>query len=268
MFQKLILFTLCVVGFTSLKAQTPACTPNKLYQDSAAGVYPLPRTTARPNAGISQAACLSTAYNFVFTVKADSISTTLGTVKVDSITIATTGAIQGLPGGLTYACNPPTCGFKYKVLGCVVLLGTVASTDTIKDYPLVITAKAYIYPFTTTQSFPSATFPGDYTVTVLPKGSPKCLTPTDNIQQFVSGVKILPNPANDAVHVSMNVQEAGEYSLRVVNLVGVTIVQNNINLSNGVNEISLNVSNLNNGLYFYSLSKDNQTISEKFVVSR
>ncbi len=269
MFQKLILFIFCIVSFTALHAQTPACTPDKRYQDSSAGVYPLPHSSTRPNAGITKAACLSTAYNFVFTVKADSVNITgIGAVSVDSITIATTGAIKGLPGGLSYACNPPSCGFKNKVLGCVVIQGTPLATDTLKDYSLEITGKAYVFPFTSTQTFPSATFPGDYTITLLAKGSAKCnSTPTEDLQNFVNGIKILPNPANEAIHVSFNVQQAGEYFLRVMNVVGVTSVQNKINLTQGANEMSFDVQNLNNGLYFYSITKDNQTFTEKFVVN-
>jgi len=261
---------LCIMGFTTIQAQTPACTPNQLYKDSAVGVYPLPRTTARPDAGITKAACLSTAYNFVFTIKADSFVYSGILLPLDSITVAKTGAVQGLPGGLGYACNPPSCAFKAKVLGCVVIQGTVADTNKIKDYPLVISGKAYVPVLGgIAQTFPSSTFPGDYTISVLAKGSAKCTsTPTEDLQSFVSALNIQPNPANEAIHVSFNVQQAGEYDVRVVNVIGATVLQSKINLINGGNEMMLTTSSLNNGLYFYALSKDNQTFTQKFVVNR
>ena len=267
MFKKLTLSVFCVINFIALYAQTTVCTPNKLYQDSAVGVYPLPKTTARPDAGINIPACLGTAYSFVFTIKADSVPYSGLLIPVDSITVATSGAVKGMPGGLSYACNPPSCSFKKKVLGCVVIRGTPLDTDKIQNYPLVIAGKACV-PILgcIDESFPSSSFPGDYSINVLAKGSAKCVTPTQEIQ-FISGIKVLPNPASESVQISFNTQKEGEYLFRVVNVLGASVIQNKINLVNGVNDMTLDVSKFTNGLYFYSLSKDNQTISEKFVVN-
>ena len=129
----------------NLKAQAPACTPNQLYKDSSAGVYPLPHDAAtNPKGGITTPACIGKPFSFVFTIKADSITYSGFRIGLDSITLTTTGAVAGLPAGLTYACNPPTCVFLPKVLGCAVLTGTVKDTATVKGYSLVITGKAYV----------------------------------------------------------------------------------------------------------------------------
>ena len=272
MLKKLTLMAVCGLYLIALKAQTPACTPNKLYQDSTSGVYPSPRTSSNPNGGINKAACLSTAYNFTFTIKVDTTITVSGvTLSLDSVTLATSGAIQGLPGGLSYACNPPNCVFKKKTIGCAIIQGIIADTDKVKDYPLIITGKACVgFLGCVTQTFggPNSAFPGDYTITVLPKGSSKCTTPTEEVRQLVTGLKVQPNPASEAIRISFNVQQAGEYIFRIVNLMGANVIENKTVFVAGENELSLNIPQLNNGLYFYSLSKDNQTISEKFVVNK
>lgn len=270
MLKKLTLIAVCAFYFMTLKAQTPACTPNLLYKDSSSGVYPSPRTTGNPNGGINKAACLSTAYNFVFTIKVDTtITVSSVTLSLDSVTLATSGAIQGLPGGLSYACNPPNCVFKRKTIGCAIIQGIIADTDKVKDYPLVITGKACVgFLGCVAQTFPSSSFPGDYTITVLAKGSSKCTTPTEEVRQLVTGLKVQPNPASDAIRISFNVQQAGEYVFRVINVLGATVIENKTVFVAGENELSLNIPQLNNGLYIYSLSKDNQTISEKLVVNK
>lgn len=261
---------LCVIH---LKAQTPACTPNAIYKDSSAGVYPLPHdNTTNPKGGISIPACIGKPYNFVFTIKTDSI-TYFGTkFAIDSITLQTTGAIAGLPAGLTYACNPPRCAFLPKVLGCAVLTGTVKDTVAVKGYSLIITGKAYIAILGggITQTFPSNTFPGDYTVNVLAKSNPLCFNAgTNDLNNAVTYLSTSPNPVYDNLFVNTNIATSGNYESIVTDIAGKVIFSEKVNLNVGENNWRINTNNFNSGLYFLNIAQNGKILnSQKFVVQK
>ena len=63
-------------------------------------------------------------------------------LALDRVELETSGAVLGLPTGLTYGCNPPSCVFPKDTEGCVNLYGT--PTGDVGDYPLEIVATAYI----------------------------------------------------------------------------------------------------------------------------
>ncbi len=254
------------------KAQTPACTPNQLYKDSSAGVYPLPRDAAtNPKGGITTPACIGKPYNFVFTIKSDSITYAGFRIALDSITLDTKGAVAGLPTGLTYACNPPRCAFLPKVLGCAVLTGTVADTVTPKGYPIVVTGKAYVGIFGgVTQTFPSATFPGDYTVTVLPKTNSACFNAgTNDLKNAVAALNTAPNPVFDNLLINAEIVSSGVYESIVTDIAGKVIFSEKVSLTVGENNWRVNTSGFNSGLYFLNIAENGKVLnSQKFVVQR
>lgn len=260
---------LCVLN---LKAQTPACTPNAIYKDSAAGVYPLPHnSTSNPKGGITTAACIGKPYNFVFTIKADSITYSGFKIPLDSITLATTDAVAGLPAGLTYACNPPRCAFLPKILGCAVIIGTVKDTATVKGYSLLITGKAYIAVFGgVTQTFPSSTFPGDYTINVLAKTNPLCFNAgTNDLNTAVASLTTAPNPVYDNLFVSADIISSGVYESIVTDIAGKVIFSEKVSLNVGENNWRINTNNFSSGLYFLNMAQNGKVLnSQKFVVQK
>ena len=256
----------------NLKAQTPTCTPNQLYKDSSAGVYPLPHDNAtNPKGGITIPACIGKPYSFVFTIKADSITYSGFKIALDSITLETKGAVAGLPTGLTYACNPPRCAFLPKVLGCAVLTGTVADTATVKGYSLVITGKAYVGIFGgVTQTFPSSTFPGDYTVNVLAKTNPLCFNAgTNDLKNAVTSLTTAPNPVFDNLFINADIVSSGVYESNVTDIAGKVIFSEKVNLNVGANNWRINTSNFSSGLYFLNIAENGKVLnSQKFVVQK
>ena len=74
MIKKIISSGSLFVVFFSVMAQTPACIPNPLYKDSSSGVYPLPYdATLNPKGGIDKPACIGKPYEYVLTLKIDSV---------------------------------------------------------------------------------------------------------------------------------------------------------------------------------------------------
>ena len=76
-----------------------------------------------------------------------------------------------------------------------------------------------------------------------------------------------PNPANNTVSFDYEMQNANSAAVAIYNMMGQEVVRQDLNLGNS--RVDINVSDLNEGVYFYSLIVNNQTVkTNKFVVSR
>lgn len=254
---------------SALSAQTPACVPNQLYKDSSAGAYPLPYdAVTNPKGGIDKPVCIGKPYEFVFTLKvSDTIKTALGTVKLDSVKLATTGAVTGLPAGITYACNPPNCVFVKKTIGCAVLKGT--TTSPAGDYDLVINGKAYVELFGGVDiSFPGIIASGKYTLKVVAATNAACATSSVFGVDEIATMSAAPNPASLSTVITIESAQTGVYNFSVYNLMGQSVFNTPLSIQAGTNSLKLATEDFPKGVYIYKLSKDNKQLSSKLVVNK
>ncbi|MBL7816767.1 MAG: T9SS type A sorting domain-containing protein [Saprospiraceae bacterium] len=268
----------CLFSFV-LNAQTPVCQPDTVkYRDSTSGVYPLPYVaTTRPNGGINKPACIGKSYNFVWTVKlGDTVTVPYNgsfvQAPIDSVVINTSGAIEGLPAGITYACNPANCNFKKKSYGCVVLTGTPTSANAIKAYPLKMSGRAYLsgifalfnpVPLT----FPGTLAEGTYDLNLYAANDSRCTTAAEDLTE-VSSIAAVPNPTNGKTTIRIESTIADKFDFTMTDLLGRTVVNRPLSIQAGLNTLDLDVSNLSNGIYIYNLSKGNRVISNKLIVNQ
>ena len=77
-----------------------------------------------------------------------------------------------------------------------------------------------------------------------------------------ASVKIYPNPSSDKAVVSVEATKSGMATYSVVNINGQEVLNGSAQLNAGTNNIKLNVSALNNGYYFVSVTT---TSGEKFT---
>lgn len=75
-----------------------------------------------------------------------------------------------------------------------------------------------------------------------------------------------PNPASSETWVKFSTPTSGDASLKVYDLAGKTVMNAIVPTVAGVNNLQLNVSNLNAGVYLYSLTIGNETVTSKLVV--
>lgn len=152
------LFTLLLAVSLQAGLYAQTCTPLNPFPYEF--IYPLPYQDGVPGSGITDTALVNVPFETVFQIQAPSEFTFNGvTLPVISFSLATTGAIAGLPPGLTYACNPPNCVFNALTPACVSIYGV---TDQAGIYDLEITGTLVsILPIPV--SFPDpAIFPGNY----------------------------------------------------------------------------------------------------------
>ena len=278
----LFCFIFTALSLNALQAQTAPCQPDPLYKDSLAGVYPLPYDAINyPTGGVNKPACIGKPYSLVFTVKVtDSVTVkVLGqntTIPVDSVSVEKTGAILGLPTGLSYACNPPNCVFKKRTSGCVVVSGTAATTNPIKIYPLTIAGRFhsdFFILFTQNNyydvTFPSSLFPGKYDLSLLAANDAKCTaSATNDLADEITNVRNYPNPFGGQTEIRIESKVSGQFSFEVYDLVGKRVGQHPLSIQVGLNTFGFDASELPNGIYTYTISKGTRLVSNKFVVNR
>jgi PKD repeat protein len=80
-------------------------------------------------------------------------------------------------------------------------------------------------------------------------------------------LNVFPNPANDNVTVSFNLVNANLVKIELIDLTGKTIrVTDSMKLNSGLNEISLNVADVKQGVYFVKLSTEEVTKTTRLVI--
>jgi CHRD domain/Secretion system C-terminal sorting domain len=78
--------------------------------------------------------------------------------------------------------------------------------------------------------------------------------------------KVYPNPANEMVTVEFGSNQAMDAQIVVSDLMGRNVIQKNIQMIDGENQIGLNLGSLTNGLYFLRIQKEGKMIfTEKIL---
>ncbi len=80
-------------------------------------------------------------------------------------------------------------------------------------------------------------------------------------------VNVFPNPANDNVTVSFNLVNANLVTIELIDLTGKTIrITDSMKLNSGLNEITLNVADVKQGVYFVKLSTEEVIKTTRLVI--
>ena len=80
-------------------------------------------------------------------------------------------------------------------------------------------------------------------------------------------VRVFPNPTRSYTQVNLVSEKDEKTSLRVVNMLGKTVIAQPAHLSKGANEIIINgLDKLASGVYFVQVSVNGNTVTRKIVV--
>ncbi|MBK7233871.1 MAG: T9SS type A sorting domain-containing protein [Saprospiraceae bacterium] len=237
-------------------AQAQACLPDSVVRDSAVGVYPKPVTLTNPNGGIKTPACIDKPYEFVFTVKISDTVSVPGIpipIKLNNASIATTGAIAGLPVGITYACNPPNCLFDKNTIGCLILNGTATDANTPGIFRPVITLTLSTVLGPIEVMYPGQFFPGEYLLTLLDKD---CTVSSKDVN--TEKELWLPTVSQGWIY---NIAQSNKW-IQLLDVTG-RPVYGNLSSANGVFDIP---SQFSNGIYFVQWTNASGSISNQRII--
>lgn len=82
----------------------------------------------------------------------------------------------------------------------------------------------------------------------------------------LSGMKLYPNPANEYVRLAIASTEAAEATVTICNLMGQTLSNEIITLTEGNNDVTISTSNLNAGVYMVNVKTEKGTSTQKLIV--
>ncbi len=81
-------------------------------------------------------------------------------------------------------------------------------------------------------------------------------------------VDLFPNPAVDQINAVMNASEAGQAVWSVVDLLGRTLVNGDLNVGEGRNTVSISLNGMENGVYFLRFEQNETSSVHTFTVAR
>ena len=273
----LLIFSLIIFSLNLQGQETMTCIPDTTVLSDSVLIWPLPfDPVVNPEGGITDTACLNTPYETIFSLRMpDTLTILTLEAAVTRVEFATTGAVDGLPEGITYECNPPNCVFEPGVTGCLVLKGTPTNEANLGENPLTFTGLVVLESgFSQNVSFPDNTgtlpesFVGQYTLNVSPEGSESCLTTSANyISQNIS-LYNSPNPFSAFTHIRLNSQINEQLEFSVSDFMGRKVHAQMVNIIAGDNTLFFNGENLPQGIYIYSLANAKGKVSDKMILSR
>ncbi|MEO0311486.1 MAG: hypothetical protein RIQ89_1143 [Bacteroidota bacterium] len=248
---KKFFLTLLIVILIS-KVGVAQCVPDPLITGGVPGIYPDTATNL-------PVAVVGTPYSSVIQIKVLT-DTTVGGLPaiIDSIVIF---GVTGLPAGFTYSCTPASCSFPGGSDACILLQGPAFSISELGNvYPIVVNGTAYGSLFGLPASQPYDV--DGYKIVVTSNVSATLLTPSK-----FDAAQNQPNPFSTESFVHLNLPSAGKYQLKVMDLLGRTVMNSEYQGIKGINIIKLNAIDFKQGVYTYSVSFGSSIITKKMIVS-
>jgi len=234
------------------------CTPDPQY--TAPGVYPDSATGLPPAyVGIPYAETITEVVPADTTVPVPpfNIPTTL---PIDSIVVDT---FVGLPAGFTVVAeNQNTLPFTFlgNSSSCMLITGT-ATAPQVGNYPLHVSGLAWVRLLGVPTSQP---FSIDYySLDVLSAVGVQ----TFSRNKFELGQN-MPNPFNDVSTIQYYLPVANNVEINIFNILGKVVKSESIAAHGGENLYKLNANDFTNGIYFYRLTYQNNTITKRFIVNK
>ena len=273
--KKLLLAIFTLVFAVSLNVQAQNCEPDPELAEADAGVYPLPDPIGSPTSSLTPG-CVDEYYEQLFTaVVPDSLSTVFNGAEIDAALLSVAvNDITGLPTGITYACEPPDCIFLQNTTGCVLFSGT--PTEAGDFLPVVqTTVGANIgvdlslpVNFPAQPGDPVEIFPGEYKITVYDAGSCIIDNVDDALESTLGVQQNVPNPFNDITTITIDSKQSGTFDFKVFSLIGEMVHSEVLTLTSGETIVTFDGTNLDSGMYFYSIGQGNAIVTKRMVVSK
>ncbi len=244
-FAKIIFLVITVCFFNTATTQAQ-CTPAASLPTW--GIFPSALADGTINTPYSQV------LQYVTNIDTVINDATYGNVqaKIDSVRIL---GVVGLPQGISYQCNKPKCMVNGGEIGCVILSGTCATKGV---YPIGVIIKTLgrfkilgIWVATNRVDTNKAYSIGINWYTGL-------MEVIDNAKP----VKAYPNPAQNILFIDAKTIGTETATIKLFDVSGKLMSEEKLNVFANP---SIDISNLNAGLYFAEITNGKQTYRTKFV---
>lgn len=101
---------------------------------------------------------------------------------------------------------------------------------------------------------------------VSPPPAPIKVTPGSSSLNTKASLRVYPNPATQKLSIEINTAETGKASISLYDITGKLVNSNSATTTAGVNQSVLDVSTLENGVYFLKITSDWGTYNERVLI--
>jgi hypothetical protein len=176
------------------------------------------------------------------------------------ITNITLSGVSGLPPGLSYACTPSSCVFPGGSNGCLLISGTPTTAGV---YPLVVelTANGTIFGIPAPPQVTTLTY---YSITIDVNSGLAGDLSSLNFEVVSNN----PNPASTYTDVTFTTPVAGDFTIKLYNMIGKEVIKQNIRGMAGHNSTRLELADVAPGIYMISIENGITSVTRRMIVSR
>lgn len=215
------------------------CTPGANYADSLFGAWPDTLTNFPSGSfGVNYVTDL----NFKVPSDAGDIDSAYAGNTIQDFTV---DSVVGLPDGLEYTCNIPSCNYLGGANGCAQIFG-IPNSSGAHDITIHITANLLIFGFVVPVPY---SFEG-YHINVNPLGL---------MEKKFELVTLYPNPAQDMIYLKEESQKMNH--IEILDAFGKIVMLKNSDLK------ELNISTFDKGIYFIKIYFKEKQETVRFVKS-
>jgi hypothetical protein len=249
---KKIYLLLLLLPFFEMKAQVPTCKYDHTFIASGRkGVWPDSATNFM--GGTVGAPYLQ---NVTIVVPLDTV-TGLGTFTYSHINL-TNASTCGLPPGLSLTGTPSTYKFPGNDSSCMVIYGTPTTAGTYS-----LTFKLDVYFTQTGNYLPYTTQTLTYYKIAI--GGVGIATNSSYSFQVMQN---MPNPIRDNASIKFTSPSDGKAKFAVFNVTGQKITEKEINAQRGDNNFDFDATQLESGIYLYTVEMNQQKQCRRMVIAK
>jgi hypothetical protein len=92
-------------------------------------------------------------------------------------------------------------------------------------------------------------------------------TGVENYNTENNEISVYPNPASQSVNIKLATDKDNNYSISIFNIMGKQVYTSNGNYAEGSHEISVDVKDLSNGIYFVVAGNGENRTSQKLIIA-
>lgn len=174
---------------------------------------------------------------------------------IDSIGVSN---VMDLPAGLTWTTNTSSNFWIANSKGCLIIQG-VTNVVGLHSIRIAVIAHGKLFGIVPTIIRDTITF---YKIDMQPAGV------NEFVQRSFSIMKTFPNPASDLVTIELNSSGPATVQLRLYNLVGLCVSESFHQIPHGTSQITMPVRQYPSGMYYYTLTAGEKSLTRKLNITR
>ncbi|CAN5469161.1 hypothetical protein BH10BAC1_BH10BAC1_13080 [soil metagenome] len=251
---KKLLFSFLMVASFGLTKSIAQCTPD---------ISCIPGTTAYgicPDSTTGMAiGTVGVPYTEIMSVKVPSDPSSFGAPPGTGLVSIEIGGVDSLAPGLSYTCVPASCNFPAGSNGCVLITGTPTA---VWNKQVIVKGIGHLTLPIISTPFTQGIDNKQYRSVVVAAAGVETLDLTKfDVDQNS------PNPFSETSEIRFSSVNNGNVQFKVYNMLGAVIFDSNYKISKGINVIKIEGNSFAPGVYIYSLTNGDRTITKRMVVA-